>query len=900
MNVENYKNISFSLISFIEQLKEENNKNKPDPDTQIDIISFWILLVFLMVFFGLSLYFFLNLFIHYLYNRKNPNYKFFIFWIDYFFISFISGVFVVSYLIFLIINILFKIIMGEKIDRENTAILKDDFSFDKFLMWGPSFTLLSMIFVIIDNLILDIIHFFLLIRKMYKLYCIKDYDNIKEVYEKCKDENFNDIFNSKIHFLFVIFICLLDIFALIYFGKSMSRYKKLEINQVIYNIKQIKNNEAYFIFEFDIFIAVLKIIQVFVLLLIIIFMITSTFFKKHILESNYYNNNILVQKIYNSAISKISFHKDFFTFKTILDFLMNIPALLYFSLEQLSTIPIIIGGFCLLVYIFFMGAMFLYIEKSYKMSNISEKLNNIFLLNKLNFKFGERERKIQIEALNFEYNEFEVKVMNELSTSIKVSQELIKKEKEQKFLTSDLIITDIDNEEGENDMCIDLSKEENYFIIFKLIYLFFKQNQQIYEKIEKEMEKSLSFKNNQNKSNENINKKNINSQDYLVGIEKITNLTKIYQKEINQSFNIGGYNIFYSLEEKEYREKFKENNKIDENTYIKKSGKLFNIESYIDEELFSLFPFCQITINDILNSINPIFNKQLFEKFIKEKNKNENEKQEKDNNSNLESNYFYTFNSHLSFEAYDENEQFNFKFLKIFISNYNNYLMNKLKNNNYTFLPLIIGVFKISYLKKAKIIILYRNSLLFSHNNKFQIWYNLFNYGSETILQKKNKEFLNLEEIEKKNITLIENDYNELIKSLNKDIDFIKDYSIFPIFNLFIGINEDSKNENMIKDENKINDKNESLIINNKNSFSDLNMNIYMTNNDNKTQSISLFEKEYNCILKNENYSIKLYFTNFFRNNNKNNKDIENNEGNNLSNEKYINFIKNEILKYIK
>ena len=109
-----------------------------------------------------------------------------------------------------------------------------------------------------------------------------------------------------------------------------------------------------------------------------------------------------------------------------------------------------------------------------------------------------------------------------------------------------------------------------------------------------------------------------------------------------------------------------------------------------------------------------------------------------------------------------------------------------------------------------------------------------------------------------------------------------------------------NNNISTIKDENKINDKNESLIINNKNSFSDLNMNIYMTNNDNKTQSISLFEKEYNCILKNENYSIKLYFTNFFRNNNKNNKDIENNEGNNLSNEKYINFIKNEILKYIK
>ena len=102
----------------------------------------------------------------------------------------------------------------------------------------------------------------------------------------------------------------------------------------------------------------------------------------------------------------------------------------------------------------------------------------------------------------------------------------------------------------------------------------------------------------------------------------------------------------------------------------------------------------------------------------------------------------------------------------------------------------------------------------------------------------------------------------------------------------------------MNKDENKINDKNESLIINNENSFSELNMNIYMTNNDNKTESISLFEKEFNCIQKYENYTIKLYFINFFRNNN--NKDNKNNEGNNLSNEKYINFIKGEILKYIK
>ena len=888
MNVENYKSISMSLFSFNEELKDNGQ------DKTTDIVSFWILIVFLLIFFLLSLYFFLNLLIHLLKNIKNPAYKFFIFWLDYIFISFCGCFFVISYIIFLV-KVFFTIIQGKEIDRENTSIISTELSFEKFLMWCPSFTLMPMIFMIIDNLILDIIHFGILLKKMYKLYCIKDYDNIEEVYQKCKDENFNNIFNSKIHLSLVILIFLLDVFALCVFGNSMRIFKELNIEETITKIKDKEKNNILFIFDFELFMAVLKIIQVIVLILIIFFMISTTYFKKHILESNYYNDNILIQKIYNSSISKISFHKDFFTFKTILDFIMNIPALLYFALDQLSTIPIIISGFCLFIYIYFLGAMFLHIEKHYKLSNLSEKLIKIFFLNKLNFKFGERERKKQIEELHFEYNEFEEKVMNELSTSIIVSPEIIKKDKELNFLNTDVIITDRDNEEEENES-IDLSKEENYFIIFKLIYIYFQQNQEIFEKIENEMKNSLFFINNQN-----VDKKNVNDQNYLIGIEKLSNLSKINQKELNQSYNIGGYNVFYSLEEKEYREQFKKNNKLDEKTYIKKSNKLFNIESYINEELFCLFPFYQITINDILDSINPIYNKSLFENFAKEKDKNENDKKENDNNSNFESNYFYSFNSHLSFEAYDENEQFNFKFLKNFISNYNNYLMNKLKNMNYTFLPLIIGIFKITSLKKNKIIILYRNPLLYSQKNKFQQCFNLFNNGSETIVQKDNKEFLNIEEIEKKNITLVKNDHNELINNLNKDIDFIKDYSIFPIINLFIGINEDtSLNDSMTEDENKINDKKDNINNDNDNDnlFYELNTNINIKKND-RTESNCLLEKEFNCVRKNNKFSIKIYFTNFFRNNNSNN-DIDNNEENNLSNETYINLIKNEILKYIK
>ena len=160
---------------------------------------------------------------------------------------------------------------------------------------------------------------------------------------------------------------------------------------------------------------------------------------------------------------------------------------------------------------------------------------------------------------------------------------------------------------------------------------------------------------------------------------------------------------------------------------------------------------------------------------------------------------------------------------------------------------------------------------------------------------------LNIEEIEKKNITLVKNDHNELINNLNKDIDFIKDYSIFPIINLFIGINEDtSLNDSMTEDENKINDKKDNINNDNDNDnlFYELNTNINIKKND-RTESNCLLEKEFNCVRKNNKFSIKIYFTNFFRNNNSNN-DIDNNEENNLTNETYINLIKNEILKYIK
>ena len=122
----------------------------------------------------------------------------------------------------------------------------------------------------------------------------------------------------------------------------------------------------------------------------------------------------------------------------------------------------------------------------------------------------------------------------------------------------------------------------------------------------------------------------------------------------------------------------------------------FTVESLFREDLFELFPFYQINIGDVLHSLEIGNNKKLCEQFYKEK--------EKDPMFND----YYTKDMLLKFEIYDKNA-IKVETMRTFIKNYKEYLLAKLTNFSYTFLPLIIGVFNVNYLSYSKIVILYRN-----------------------------------------------------------------------------------------------------------------------------------------------------------------------------------------------
>ena len=104
--------------------------------------------------------------------------------------------------------------------------------------------------------------------------------------------------------------------------------------------------------------------------------------------------------------------------------------------------------------------------------------------------------------------------------------------------------------------------------------------------------------------------------------------------------------------------------------------------------------------------------------------------------------------------------------MKQFILNYNNYLMEIIKNMEYTFLPLIIGIFEIKILNKTAIVILYRNPLIYTQFIKFKRQISFFiTETPEKIFDSINQGLLNLKEIEiNDNILLNQFDYNQLEK----------------------------------------------------------------------------------------------------------------------------------------
>jgi hypothetical protein len=349
-------------------------------------------------------------------------------------------------------------------------------------------------------------------------------------------------------------------------------------------------------------------------------------------------------------------------------------------------------------------------------------------------------------------------------------------------------------------------------------------------------------------------------------------------------------------------------------------------------------------INSIIKSLNPARNIKIFNKFIGRNNnvlngfqivnidnrlsvrsyKSINDKNNfnynitnyKENKKELEKNLYYTHDLFLMYEIYDQKDFLNYDELHKIITEYNSYLISVVKNMNYSFLPLILGIFNLQIYDSNKIIILYRNPLYFTNFYKFSHWINFYITEEPEKIKVSSlfNDVIDVNEIEIKNtLELNDSDYEEVKKNLNNDYNFLKKVqNIYPIIHLFIGDensnggsitnlrikrNKHQFNENSILGE--LSENNEIGILDMiDNNLSLSNMNVLEDFNDINTNENSLFDKEYYYLNGNDIRTIKIYFTNLFR------KDCElsrlqGNKYNQVNTDSYCQYLQDQLINYL-
>jgi hypothetical protein len=235
--------------------------------------------------------------------------------------------------------------------------------------------------------------------------------------------------------------------------------------------------------------------------------------------------------------------------------------------------------------------------------------------------------------------------------------------------------------------------------------------------------------------------------------------------------------VDFNIQNKIKSKKKNKNSEIEKDIY-------FIFKSLTNNTLFDINPYYNLTVKDIIKSLDITNNTELFYKFSEEKLKNPSY------------NYYYTKDALLSIEIYDE-AFFNAKELKSFIESYKNYLIDKITNFSYSFLPLIIGIFNIKYLSYNKIVVLSRNPLSFSYNLNCNYWIK-FSYFEKTEIEKSTdkKNIIDLSETEE-NIILENNEYKNSVQVLDNDLLFLQNtikYNLNFKLNLFV-LNDEYKND---------------------------------------------------------------------------------------------------------
>jgi len=516
---------------------------------------------------------------------------------------------------------------------------------------------------------------------------------------------------------------------------------------------------------------------------------------------------------------------------------------------------------------------------------------------------------LEDESDNKEINNNDKIIINDDMTASVIKENLINMDK--------ISIRETEIKERKNKTLYFNTVSELY-VLYKLLMLFFEKNQNVYSKVQNEInEEGTPFKqfythqnimkNKRKKARQTFGGKDASSkkEKFISNIDRMSRISKLNSTNLNSSMTFTEKQIFFSLEEKELKEDFKAKYNNDKDI-------VFKIESLTANSLFELFPFYQMSIEDIKRSLYPSDNKKIHELLINQKNKNIN-----NNNIEIESenNLFYTFNSLLMMELYDPDEFITFKELSKFVSQYGSYLLETIKNINFSFIPLIIGVFNIEIGDESKIVILYRNPLFFTNFNHFNHWINFYiterpEKIKASIIQ---NEVIDINEIEIKNsLKMNEADYEEIINNLKRDFDFfIKMQSqVYPIIHLFIGdenegdanINNIDVNESSLMENTSMHQANLSGLLNITDDGTMNNKILKFNPADDtnyKTESNSLIDKEYYSFNGHDIHTIKIYFTHFFRLNCELNKQKDTDDYMKLKSNHYCQYLEGQIQTYL-
>ena len=644
----------------------------------------------------------------------------------------------------------------------------------------------------------------------------------------------------------------------------------------------------------------------------------------HFVSENYFCSSMINEKIFNKTKKKLFVMTEHLLYKAIFDVIPNIPFLFVFiSPETKNSYFLPLKYFMFYLSMIFFGSLILTIDSKNNVA-IPRGMFYLYFLPCFKYQFNTKQNdegifkpiKVNLNSLqnNLTLDEsnmlFSVKdqvsntntntnTNNQNNPNVSVSSNAISNSSSSK---DELIrlrrdtIKDIFKNEKEYLPC-------NFYVVFKIMYLFYKSNEKVFSNVEKSVEdEGIPFRKNFQPINLNATTSNTNRKSFFTfssdnikdNLNRINRISITNKEKLLSTKKFSLEQLMNSINDKVIKEDFikyiiegdskkksrqKVNSIKQKNIYLNNLPSYnqteFKIESLFNDVLFELFPYYQISINDVLTSLDVNNNKGLFKVFFEKK------------INDRKFNEYYTKDSFLSFEIYDS-DFLPFKKIKEFVYGYRNYLMETITNFSYSFLPLIIGIFNITYLNYNKVIIIYRNPLSFAPLVSFHCWINFCftensdnnNFSTST----KNNDVVDINEIEvKNNIKLEEEEYQETLSILKSDMKFLKKmgYELNCKLHLFI-VNDVNKNESSIMTNNKStgnvlnniiedskNENNDDKFINllrDTNLFKD-----NMVSNLKKAKKyygsdvVSLLEKLYFNTVVDNKYMFKIYFSELFR-----------------------------------